>query len=225
MTTGRAITKQTKAILFDHDGTLIDSEAVHFGLWSKMLQPYGVELSEDFYCQRMAGVPVEQNALDVVEKYALSVDAKILAANKYQLTRDYLQRSAFPLMPYAKEAMQRCYEAGYALAIVTGGTRAAVEKTFDAYEVREMFSYSVAVEEVLHSKPAPDCYLKAAEALGLEPHNCVAVEDTSHGMQAAVRAGIPCVVIPTNQSREHDFSPAAAKYGSLAEWLDCELAR
>jgi len=63
---------------------------------------------------------------------------------------------------------------------------------------------------VLKSKPEPDCYLLALERLSLKPEDCVAIEDTEHGLRAAAMAGIKCLVIPTEMSRHHDFSLASA---------------
>ena len=61
----KAVTANTSTLLFDHDGTLINSEAVHYKLWYEILLPYGVSLSESLYCDMMAGVPVKQNAIDL----------------------------------------------------------------------------------------------------------------------------------------------------------------
>ena len=68
-----------KAILFDHDGTLINSEAVHFALWQQVLRPFQVELTEQYYNDVMAGIPVPQNAIDAVRDFKLPISAEELA--------------------------------------------------------------------------------------------------------------------------------------------------
>lgn len=219
------LTPQTKAVLFDHDGTLIDSETIHFRLWSHVLAEEGVELSYDFYCQIMAGIPAPQNARDVVKQFSLKTKPEKLTEHKYRLTRQFLRDQAFPLMPYAKETITRCYEAGFKLGIVTGGTRISVERTLDTYGMRDMISSTVTVEDVEHSKPAPDCYRKALHELSVEAGESMAVEDTEHGLHSAVAAGLRCVVIPTALSQHHEFSTATSCYSSLEAWLDKELTK
>ena len=218
MKQNRAINSKTRAILFDHDGTLIDSERVHFSLWQDVLKEYGVTMTEPFYSDVMAGIPVSQNAVDAVNAFNLPVSPEVLAATKHVRSKAYLNANPFPLMPHAVETLRKCYDSGYQLAIVTGGSRQSVERTLDARGIRHMISVTVAVEDVEYSKPAPDCYLKAMKMLGREPEQCVAVEDTSHGMQSALAAGAHCVVIPTHYSAQHDFTGATARYVSLQAW-------
>ncbi|MBU3021085.1 HAD family phosphatase [Aestuariibacter sp. A3R04] len=213
-----AVTAATRAILFDHDGTLIDSEHAHFEIWQTLVAKYGAHISADFYSNVMAGIPVAQNAIDVVNTFTLAVPAEKLAEEKHFLTRAYLKEQPFPLMPHAVETLKKCYDAGFQLAIVTGGSGISVERTLTARGIKHMFSATVSVEDVKHSKPAPDCYQLAMKKLNRSPSECVAIEDTEHGMRAAVRAGVPCAVIPTVHSAHHDFSDATSKYHSLQAW-------
>lgn len=214
---------QYKAILFDHDGTLIDSESVHLTLWRETLGPFGVTLTDAFYNDVMAGIPVSQNARDVVSAFSLSVSPQELAKIKQHKTKAYLQQQAFDLMPGASAVIQGCLHAGLTLAIVTGGPRYAVERTIHCYGFQGAFSAVVAVEDVQHSKPAPDCYRKALSILGLTPDQAMAIEDTEHGLTAAVKAGLRCVAIPTAQSVDHDFSASARQYTSLSDWFQSEI--
>ncbi|MGJ8679539.1 HAD family hydrolase [Paraglaciecola sp.] len=218
-----AVNHQTNTILFDHDGTLVDSERVHCELWRTVANAYGATIDDVFYSEVMAGVPTLQNAYDVIAHFDLDVSADVLAKEKFDSVTAYLKHQAFPLMPYAKEAVITAFKAGYTLGVVTGGSKASVYKTLEAYELAPYFSSIVAVEDVENSKPHPDCYLKAAQELNKTPQQCVAIEDTQHGMQAAVSAGINCVAIPTEHSNTHDFSKASSQYSSLQEWLQTEL--
>lgn len=220
-----SVTASTQVILFDHDGTLIDSEQTHLALWQEVMQAHDVTLTETFYTRVMAGIPVNQNAEDLVQHFQLPVPASVLARAKHAKTRDFLSSQAFPLMPYAVEAVTACIDAGYTVGIVTGGSRLSVQRTLDTYDLAKWVATVVAVEDVSHSKPAPDCYLHAAALLNVSPQACSAVEDTQHGMQAALSAGMRCAVIPTAQAAGHDFSPATSRYRNLREWADNELGR
>ncbi|MCP4866816.1 HAD family phosphatase [Alteromonas alba] len=209
-----------QAILFDHDGTLINSEAVHFKLWQQTLAPYDVELTDAYYNETMAGVPTSQNGVDVVRDFKLSAEPAALADTKTRLTEEHLQKAPFPLMPGALETMTLCHELGLRIAIVTGGSKYSVQRTLECYGFADWVECVVAVEDVEHSKPAPDCYLMALEHMGLTAEQAMAVEDTEHGLAAAVAAGLQCVAIPTEQSMGHDFSAAAAVYQSLSAWTN-----
>ena len=214
-----------QAVLFDHDGTLIDSEVVHFGLWQKILKPYGIALTEQYYNDVMAGVPTPQNGIDVVRDFNLSIDAQQLASAKSQLTEEHLHEQPFPLMPFAKETLTLCHKLGLRIAIVTGGSKYSVERTLSCYGFAEWVECVVAVEDVENSKPAPDCYLKALDIMGLSAAQAIAVEDTEHGLNAAVAAGLKCVAIPTSQSAGHNFSAATAQYRDLSEWTEAQFNR
>lgn len=220
--TQAVLSSATQAILFDHDGTLIDSETSHYELWHRLLQGHGVELSRAFYNDTMAGIPVAQEAEDLVHQFGLSVRAAVLAEQKHQATRQFLQQQAFALMPDATATLQRCAGAGYRLAIVTGGSRLAVERTLSCYGLHHLIETVVAAEDVRQGKPAPECYQLALSQMQLTPQQAVAVEDTMHGVQAARAAQLACVAIPGPNSQNHDFSQASVQHRSLAAWLACE---
>lgn len=218
-----AVSDNTTTLLFDHDGTLIDSETVHFDLWKDILLKYDVELSKDFYCEVMAGIPVKQNAVDLVEHFNIDIEPQLLAQQKHKSVSDYLDKQAFPLMPFARETITQCAGKGFTIGIVTGGSKKAVEKTLSQYELSDYISCVVAVEDVENSKPAPDCYALAMDKLGKSPSECVAIEDTQTGMTAALEAKLACIVIPTDLSQHHDLSRATVRYDSLKAWSDSEL--
>ena len=199
-----------RAVLFDHDGTLVDSEPVHHRLWNGVLAAYGVVIPGDLYQRRYAGVPCLANAGDLVRRFGLAVPAGALAEAKNAATRAFLAESAFPLMPGVAQALEALEGLGLKLGVVTGASGHGVRATLAAYGLGRRFAVIVSGDDVARSKPAPDCYLLAAQRLGLEPGHCVALEDTGPGLQAAHRAGVPCLALPTPMSRHHDFSQALA---------------
>jgi beta-phosphoglucomutase-like phosphatase (HAD superfamily) len=114
---------------------------------------------------------------------------------------------------------------GLKLGIVTGGSENGVSATIRAYNLEKYISVVVSGDDVTHSKPAPDCYLLALQQLGCAPHECIAIEDTEHGLIAAAAAGIQCLAVPTEMSQHHDFQRATAVLPDMAaavEYiLDC----
>ena len=129
-----------KAIFFDHDGTLIDSEVTHFELWKTMLADMGKELTFDYYHTRMAGISVMNNASDIIRDFSLALTPEKLFKKRRALTLKFLQRQAFPLIRGSKEALMLCKSHNLRVAIVTGGTRLAVEKTVSFYGLEDILS-------------------------------------------------------------------------------------
>ena len=204
-----------RAVLFDHDGTLVDSEPIHLALWNTVLERHGVKLTEAQYRSRYAGVPTSANAVDLVARFGLAATPESLAREKNAATAQHLSRSAFPLMPQVKPTLEALAGLGLKLAVVTGAGADGVAATVRGHGLASLFSVTVSGDDVRRSKPAPDAYLLALARLGLEAHECIAVEDTEHGLQAAADAAIPCLALPTAMTRHHDFTRAAAVLDGL----------
>lgn len=206
-----------KAVLFDHDGTLVDSEGVHWQLWQEVLKQYAIDLSESEYKTRYAGVPTPANAIDLVARHALDISPAALSQQKIEATRIHLSRQAYPLMPHALETIRFFREQGAALAVVTGAGREAINATLHAHGLVDSFSVVVTGDDVRNNKPAPDCYLLALERLGIKAKEAIALEDTEHGVRAAAAAGIHCCGVKNAFSETHDFSQAVGTFSNLAD--------
>jgi len=206
-----------RAILFDHDGTLVDSEPMHFRMWAAVLARYGVTLSEQQYIAHYAGVPNPASAADIVRRFGLNEDPANIVAAKNAAAREFLRASAYPLMDGALAAIAEFRRTGLALAVVTGAGANGVRATLRAHDLGDHFATVVSGDDVRASKPAPDCYLLALERLGLPAADCLAIEDTQHGLRAARAAGIRCLVLPTPMSRHHDFEGAEAVLDGLGQ--------
>ncbi len=209
-----------KAILFDHDGTLVDSEFVHFQMWTDILDAYDVRLTEEDYINDYAGIPSPANAIVMVDKYNLAVTPQDLNHAKSVATEVYLSSQAFPLVQGAKKVIESISQEEVKLAIVTGAGGDAPAATISANKLEAHFDTVVSGDDVEHSKPAPDCYLLAAQRLGVDPSDCIAIEDTANGVRAAYAANIPCVAIATNMSKHHDLSKAIKVVNDLVEAKD-----
>ncbi|WP_409526318.1 HAD family hydrolase [Nitrincola sp. MINF-07-Sa-05] len=209
-----------RAILFDHDGTLVNSEPIHYEMWVQVLRTYGLSLSEQQYKAYYAGVPTNTNAIDLVQRFGIDVSPAQLAEAKNSATRDYLAKKAFPLMQGVPEAISSFHNAGLKLAVVTGASANGVHTTLQTNEFTHYFSTIVSGDDVRASKPAPDCYLMALERLGITADECLAIEDTQHGLEAAYSAGIKCLALPTEMSKHHDFELATAVLDGMSEAVE-----
>ncbi len=216
-----------KAIFFDHDGTLVDSEPIHYQLWRDVLAARGVALSEALYRDCYAGIPTIDNAVDLVARFAIDATPASLAEAKNVATRRYLEQRAFPLMPGVRAALTQFQRAGLRQAVVTGAGLDGVQSTLRQHALGDYFATVVSGDDVANSKPAPDCYLLAVRRLGLSPSECVAIEDTEHGVNSAAAAGVRCLAVPNDLSRQHDFGQATAVLSDLsaaAAWLHSQMS-
>ncbi|TLM76875.1 HAD family hydrolase [Microbulbifer harenosus] len=211
---------QLRAILFDHDGTLVNSEPVHYRIWAQVLQRYGFTLTEQQYKACYAGVPTPASAVDLVQKFGIDVSPDQLAEEKSAATQEYLERQAFPLMPGVEEAISYFYRAGLKLAVVTGASASGAQTTLRTNNFNDYFTVVVSGDDVRASKPAPDCYILALQRLGVSAAECLAIEDTQHGLEAAFRAGIDCLALPTDMSRSQDFSLAETVLTGMPEAVE-----
>jgi len=213
------------AVLFDHDGTLVESEGQHFALWNQVLAPYGFALTLAQYKDFYAGVPTDANAVDLVERFGVKESPEVLARLKNESAQAYLQTAAFPLMPGVRTSIGQLQAAQLRLGVVTGARAYAIAATLRSHALAPAFETVVSADDVVHSKPAPDCYLLALQRMGLLAKDVVAFEDTEHGVAAAIAAGLACVASPTEMSAGHDFSAATVTLPSMQDAVRWVLAQ
>lgn len=209
-----------QAVLFDHDGTLVDSEPVHLLLWQQVLEPLGVHLDTDTYRLHHAGMPTPANAQALVQHYDMKLTAAELSDAKHEATVRWLADQPFPLMRHTREVLRRLRDAGVRLAIVTGAEAAGALRTLQGHGLEGVFDTVVSGDDVQQSKPAPEGYQLALQRLGLPPHACVAVEDTETGLRAAASAGLRALAVPHALSAHQDLSRAHRHFDDLAQVAD-----
>ena len=184
-----------EAVIFDCDGTLVNSMPAHFEAWCEALAYYGAGnvFKEDvFYA--MGGRPTKDIVVDLNDEYGLRLDPVAVAMKK----RDAFLRRLPELeaIDEVVEFARVCRDRRMPMAVATGGTRFVIEKTLQAVGLSDLFEDFVTADDVAIGKPAPDIYLKAARLLGVAAADCLAVEDAPAGILAAQRAGMRVVTVP-----------------------------
>ena len=188
-----------RALLFDLDGTLADTDSVHLPTWVDVLEPYGVEVDEAFYKQSISGRTTGEiiRALlpDLTDEENRSVgDAK--EANFRE------RASGLEPFPGLVEFVERGREMGMWIALVTNAPEENVEAILPALELRDLFDVVVLADEVEAVKPDPAPYRAALERTGVPPEGALAFEDSVSGISSSVAVGIPTVGITSSQSPE-----------------------
>ncbi len=210
------------AICFDLDGTLVDSEPLHYSAWAQELVTLGAGLDEQEYYSRFSGRATLSTAQELVREFQLPMPAAILAGRKTDRVQSLLSQQV-PEAVEGADALLRELQASEArLALVSGSYRHEVMAILQARDWLNLFEVVVSRDDVQQPKPHPEPYLRAVHALGLEPHQCYAVEDSETGMFSALRAGLITLVVrnehltlPSRPEPYHSFSRLA----SLAAWL------
>ena len=203
------------AVLFDMDGTLVDSEK----LWDVSLQALYVRLGGVLSAEvRESTVGSSaQGLMDIVySDLGLEPDPDAMAESSDWL-HDYtgeLFEEGLTWLPGARELLDELTAAGVPMALVTNTRRALTERALKSIG-SHYFSVSVCGDEVEHPKPAPDPYQRAAQLLGLSPAQCLAIEDSVTGSQSAEAAGCPVLVVPNDI--EVPVGPRRRHAQSLAE--------
>jgi HAD superfamily hydrolase (TIGR01509 family) len=214
-----------KAIIFDHDGVMVDTEPLHSRAWTQVLETYGIKpnLHENGLVHQV-GITINANWEILKSVYKLTEDTELLEAQRGQLYLAQLKRSKpMPgLEKLLRELRGEKQNGNLKIAIGSSSNREYIQIALNTFGFTDDFDLIVSGQEVAHGKPAPDIYLKAARNLGISPENCLVMEDTSAGVTAAKSAGIKVIAIPNAYTRGHDFSNADKVVNSL-EQVDLEF--
>ena len=209
-----------RALLFDHDGTLVDSEVVHYKFWAEVLAGLQQPFTEDDYRLHYVGVSELRTAEDIRRRFAITATVAELVAQKRAIAQRFHLQSHYPMMPGVAETLAWLADRSLHQAVVSGSARFALEANLRALGVLHQFTCVVSGEEVPNNKPAPDVYLSAVDQLRMTPDHCLALEDTRAGLLAAKAAGIFTCVIPNRYSVHHDFSEADRHFASMTAFLN-----
>lgn len=197
-----------KAILFDLDGTLVDSEQFHFSTWNEVLAESDVQLEFTDFLKNYAGTPLPANAKKLRELYQIDSPLDVLISRKERLNEERLKTMVIGLMPHVQETMDFFEQTGVQMALVTASPRGDVNQMFSNNGLGKYFSLLITRSDVQHSKPHPESYNLAVEKLGLQKSECLVFEDTLNGLNAAKAAGLTCFVIQANEE-DHEKLAAA----------------
>ena len=208
---------EVRAVCFDFDGTLVDSESIHLRLWNEVLQPYGVSVTVDEFKHRYLGCVAPEMAADLVKKYRIRVNPAKLSSDKDKRYAEWVQRNGLPMLPYAREAVAAFSRRFMKMACVTGSPRKIVIQTLGRLGLLMDFTIVVARDDVARSKPDPECYLKAMKSLGESVDAGISFEDSEAGVLAATGAGMICYGIAWESSTAHDLSEATKIFNNLRE--------
>ncbi len=192
-----------KAAIFDWDGVVVDSSSAHKTSWELLAEQRGLPLPENHFALGFG----KKNQTIIPSIYKWSQDpAEIeeLGYAKEQLYRKILRDSGSdPSLPGAVELFKMLKAVGIPMAVGTSTPRENVDLVIEIIGAHGFFDAIISAEDVSHGKPDPEVFLKGAEALGVNPADCVVFEDATYGIEAALAGGMKAVCLTTTHEKEY----------------------
>ncbi|MET8645480.1 HAD family phosphatase [Streptomyces sp. NPDC004675] len=185
----------TTAVVFDLDGTLVDSEPNYFEAARRLLADRGVPDFTWADHQRYVGISTRETLALFQERYGLDSPLDELLAETNRRYMD-LARASTPIYPEMRALVELLAGEGVPMAIASGSSPRAIEAILSGTGLASRFTAYVSADEVAHGKPAPDVFIEAARRLGVSPADCVVLEDAAPGVAAAYAAGMRCIAVP-----------------------------
>lgn len=211
-----------KAVIFDFDGVVADSELLHFKALNQAFATRGLEVSKDLHWQKYLGLTDLENILAVNEDYKMNWtqdDVRRLAELKAVNFRA-LARTEAPILDGVKEFIDRLKRAGLLLGICSGAIREDIRIMLEHSGFADAFDVVVTAEDIQKGKPDPQGYLLALEKLNektgreIQAGDCIVIEDSHWGLQAAAAAGMHRVAVTNTYPKDH-----------LQPWADLVVER
>lgn len=200
------------SVIFDLDGTLVDSEPNYFEAGRLTLAEHGVTGFTWAEHERYVGIGTRETIALWKQRYGLTAPLEALLA---ETNRRYLAlaRASTPVYPQMRAFVELLAAAGVPMAVASGSSAEAIEAILTGTGLAPRITTAVSADEVERGKPAPDVFLEAARRLGAAPADCVVLEDAAPGAAAAHAAGMRCVAVPYIAEQADD--PAFARAGLL----------
>jgi HAD superfamily hydrolase (TIGR01509 family) len=205
-----------EAVVFDLDGVLVDSESIWDDARRKLVDTFGGTWSPSA-TRDMMGMSAPEWTAYMHDRLGVPLTTERISGEVVARVDRHYDES-LPLLPGAVETVRDLARA-FRLGLASSSNREIIERFLDASGLRDAFGVTVSSEEVPRGKPAPDVYLRAAELLAVVPSRCVAVEDSTNGLRAALAAGMRVVAIPnaTFPPDPEVVQAAHRRLGSLRE--------
>ncbi|MBP7175178.1 MAG: HAD family hydrolase [Thermoclostridium sp.] len=205
-----------KAIIFDMDGVIIDSEPIHFESDQLTMKFFGIEVSHG-ELNKYVGVANPVMWAELKEKFNLSASVDELLEKQDHFKGFLFNNRKLEPIDGIRNLLAEAQKAGMKIGLASSSGRTFIEMILNRLGIIHYFEVIVSGEEVKNSKPAPDIFLKAAEFLKISPNNCLVIEDSQHGVRAAILAGMTCIGFNNPNSGTQDLSSAHTAVSSITQ--------
>jgi HAD superfamily hydrolase (TIGR01509 family) len=202
-----------KAIIFDLDGTLIESVHAHYLKHKRIGKVLGFDLDEKYFHESANGMDAKDFYPKLLKHYGLDVEKNLSKALK--LHHKFTDEEFFKhikIYPHVKNTLKKLKREGMKIALATSSPQDMALTALKKFEIEKYFDVITDGDEVKHTKPNPAIFLLARKELGVKKSECLIVEDAPKGVMAAKRAGIDCICLLTSNPKKD-----IPKYATIVE--------
>lgn len=221
-----------QAIIFDCDGTLVDSEYTHYLAWKEAALMYGFVINKEQW--PLFTGKCDELIADNFIKENKAIDKQALLAAKFHCFEKLQAQGMLPIVPtiqFVNQLAREKEKLGLKLGVASAARKVEIMSYLQNLKIRPFFDVVISGYDDLHeyddpegkNKPKPYVYLQAAKLLQVHPINCLAIEDSYTGVMSAVNAGCQVIAIPNQFTMNHDFSQANFVVESLAKYTFSDL--
>lgn len=197
-----------KAVLFDMDGVIVDTEPLHYKAYHKMFKKVGIDVSSDMY-EGFTGQSTYGICKQLCTHFNLVQDPQELV----QIKRNYFTKLFFDdgdlkLLDGVEELINDYFDHGLTLVVASSASMFTINNVMKRFNLDRFFSNKLSGADLKASKPHPEIFINAAKAANVLPNECFVIEDSTNGIKAAKRAGIYCVAYKSEHSKNQDYALA-----------------
>ena len=204
-----------KALIFDFDGIIIDTEVVWYEAYKEYLKDYGIDLTIEKFSEVVGSENDVLNAY-ILENTLKPIEIETLEEKAWEIVQSKLDKPV--AMPGVISILKSAKEKGIRLAIASSSNKEWIVNFLKKIEALEYFEIIKSREDVAKVKPDPELYISALKTLGLESNEAIIFEDSLNGLKAAVSANVPCVIIPCLVTKHLPFEGHALRLSSMDEF-------
>ena len=198
--------KEIKAVIFDMDDVIIESEYRNFLAKLEVLKPYNISFDYDYYSK----FPGNSNLVvweQIIKDFKIPETAEFLNKIDLEKREQLILKEGHRQVSGAVDLVKRLSKK-YTLALASGSPEKIIFDTVKFFDIEKYFKFIISGENIKRCKPAPDIFLITAKNLGIKPENCAVIEDSHNGVLAAKSAGMYCIGFENKNSGEQDLTPA-----------------
>ena len=212
-----------KAVIFDMDGLMIDSERVTFEGYQHIMGQMGLTITSDFY-KTLLGKPLKGIFQRFYDVYGNDFPIESVITDVHQYMAERFETEGVPLKAGLVELLKYCREKGYRTIVATSSNRNRVDKILKSADIEQYFDDSICGDEVTKGKPDPEVFLKSCMKLGVNTDEAVVLEDSEAGIQASYAAGIKVICVPDMKQPEPEYAQKTfmivSDLSKVKDWLE-----
>lgn len=201
---------ELKAVLFDMDGVIVDTERLNRKAYFGMFEFFKIPVDENLY-KTFIGRSTDSVCQIVIDKFNITTITKAqLLAKKREIFKDLFDNDPeFDLIPGVRDLIEDYYKNGLTLVLASSARLETIQMVFDRFNLNHMFVAKISGTDLKESKPHPEIFQKAAQLAGQPIENCIVIEDSTNGIEAAYRAGIFVVAYKSEHSYNQNYTNAS----------------